>query len=354
MPANLQLNLQLATLNLPERPCQGQGYFLSKPLTLGGTVSHLFGDRVTQHLSRRHGLSQNKLAEGVDQDPAVISAMCNGRRLTGRQARERVLAIIGWLVEQEVLDTRAEADALLEAAGMARLHPDRPAEARLLEALPQDRLPAVPPGLGLENLGMKAPTPPGRGLERVRGRQAIPPARGWMPWAAILVVVTVLGAIGLLVGLGLPVLRSAPSSSPAWQEDFDPLHVDRWQHEYASAAWEDLPGPGAVLREDHPRQNYGKAESAPIVVDVSRYPILRVSVTAVDPGASYTVQILDKTNNTSQEVLEELVYPGEHAIDLAQAMGWHGLQVFTINLWVGGESRSVTFERIGIEADGAR
>jgi hypothetical protein len=299
-------------------------------------VSHPFGDRVTQHLSRRHSLSQNKLAEGIDQDPAVISAMCNGRRLSGRQARERVLAIIGWLVEQEVLDTHAEADALLEAAGMAGLRADRPAEAGLLAALSQDR---------------SLPASPGRGPEQVHGRRAIPPAHGWMPWAAILLVVAALGAIGLLVGFGFPVLRGAPPSSPAWEEDFDPLHAERWQHEYASAVWEDLPGPGAVLRENHPRQDYGKAESAPIAVDVSRYPILRVSVTAVDPGASYTVQILDKTNNTSQDVLHGLVYPGEHAVDLAQAMGWRGLQVFTINLWVGGESRSVTFERIGIEVE---
>lgn len=149
-------------------------------------MSHPFGDLVTQHLSRRHGLSQNKLAAGICQDPAVISAMCNGRRLSGRQARERVLAILGWLHARAVLSTRAEADALLEAA---------------------------------------------------------------------------------------------------------------------------------------------------------------------KPGASYTIQILDKVRDTSVDVLHELSLPGEHAIDLVQAMGWQGPQVCTINVWVGGASRAVTFERIAVEVD---
>ena len=134
-------------------------------------MSHPFGDLVTQHLSRRHGLSQNKLAQGVDQDPAVISAMCNGRRLSGRQARERVLAMIGWFVEQGVLDTHVEAGALLEAAGMARLHPDRPAEAALLGAFPL------------------CPPPPGSlPIETASQRPAPVPHRR-MPWTAILVVV---------------------------------------------------------------------------------------------------------------------------------------------------------------------
>ncbi len=66
-------------------------------------MSHPFGDLLHQHLHRKHGLTQSKLAEGILQDPAVISNMCRGRRLTGKQARERVVAIIGWLHAQEVL-----------------------------------------------------------------------------------------------------------------------------------------------------------------------------------------------------------------------------------------------------------
>jgi hypothetical protein len=35
-------------------------------------VSHPFGDLIRQHLSRRHGLSQNKLADAIGQNPSVI------------------------------------------------------------------------------------------------------------------------------------------------------------------------------------------------------------------------------------------------------------------------------------------
>ena len=59
--------------------------------------SHPFGDLITRHLIRRRGLSQARLVAGIGQDPAVIAAMCNDRRLTGPVARERVLAIIAWL-----------------------------------------------------------------------------------------------------------------------------------------------------------------------------------------------------------------------------------------------------------------
>jgi plasmid maintenance system antidote protein VapI len=54
-------------------------------------MSHPFGDLISQHLHRKHGLSQAKLAEGILQPPIVISLMCKGQRLTGPQARQRVL-----------------------------------------------------------------------------------------------------------------------------------------------------------------------------------------------------------------------------------------------------------------------
>jgi tetratricopeptide (TPR) repeat protein len=127
-------------------------------------VSHPFGDLLRQHLSRRHGLSQNKLAAGIDQSPSVISAMCHGRRLTGPQARGRVLAIIRWFHRQGVLTFVEEANALLKAAGMADLDEDNPEEAELLESLTVKRN-AVPTSAFLHQL----PSPPrdfiGRGVE---------------------------------------------------------------------------------------------------------------------------------------------------------------------------------------------
>ncbi len=98
-------------------------------------MSHQFGDLVKQYLSRRHGLSQNKLADGINLDPAIISRMCQGRLLTGETARERVLAVISWFQKQEVLRFQEEANALLEAAGMSGLQSGAPAEQALLKVL---------------------------------------------------------------------------------------------------------------------------------------------------------------------------------------------------------------------------
>src|SRR5690349_21515362 len=98
-------------------------------------MSHPFGDLISQHLHRKHGLSQAKLAEGVLQDPSIIGKMCKGERLAGPQARERVLAIIGWLARQVVVESAAEANALLAAAGMAPLDERDPSEGTLLTQL---------------------------------------------------------------------------------------------------------------------------------------------------------------------------------------------------------------------------
>src|SRR5688500_3338600 len=98
-------------------------------------MSHPFGDLIAQFLSRKHGLSQNKLAEGILQDPAVVAHMCKGKRLTGRLARERVVAMIGWLSTQQVLQLQDEANALFQAAGMIGLRPNQTQEAALLKML---------------------------------------------------------------------------------------------------------------------------------------------------------------------------------------------------------------------------
>ncbi len=99
-------------------------------------MSHPFGDLISQHLHRKHGLSQSKLAAGILQEPTIITRMCKGQRLNGPQARERVVAIIGWLHGQGALDTHAEANALLDAAGLSALREGTPAEAALLRRLP--------------------------------------------------------------------------------------------------------------------------------------------------------------------------------------------------------------------------
>jgi predicted ATPase len=61
--------------------------------------------------------------------------MCQGRRLTGPLARQRVVAIIAWLHANHVLTTLAEASALLAAAGMSALDERNSGEADLVRAL---------------------------------------------------------------------------------------------------------------------------------------------------------------------------------------------------------------------------
>src|SRR5689334_15446796 len=108
-------------------------------------MSHPFGDLLSQYLHRKHALSQAKLAEGILQDPSVITKMCKGQRLTGSGGRTRVLAIIDWLRRQAAIETVTEANALLAAAGMAPLRMDDPAQQALLQHLQLPPLPTPSP-----------------------------------------------------------------------------------------------------------------------------------------------------------------------------------------------------------------
>jgi ribosome-binding protein aMBF1 (putative translation factor) len=54
-------------------------------------MSHPFGDLLAQALHRKRGLSQSKLAAGILQSPSIITEMGQGKRLSGAQARERVI-----------------------------------------------------------------------------------------------------------------------------------------------------------------------------------------------------------------------------------------------------------------------
>jgi hypothetical protein len=99
-------------------------------------MSHPFGDLVHQHLNRKQGFSRNKLADGIGQDPSVISRMCHGQRLSGPLARDRVLSIITYFQHHRLLIYVDEANALLEAAGLARLRTDDDEEGWLLKELP--------------------------------------------------------------------------------------------------------------------------------------------------------------------------------------------------------------------------
>jgi len=80
-----------------------------------------FGDLLTHYRSRKHGLSQNRLAELSGVAAPILSNMCHGDRLTGTYARERVLRIVFALFKEGVVREGQEANALLDAAKMSAL-----------------------------------------------------------------------------------------------------------------------------------------------------------------------------------------------------------------------------------------
>ncbi len=178
-------------------------------------MSHPFGDLLGQYLHRRHGVSQAKLAEGILQDPSIIGKMCKGQRLHGQQARERVLAIIGWLHTQDLLGTIAEADALLDAAGMAGLREREPAEAVLARLLrSKSPKPVLRPVSHHQSTNLPAPLTSfvGREQEMAEIERLIAEHR--------LVTLTGAGGVGktrLAVEFGLKLSR-ATHSSAAWQD----------------------------------------------------------------------------------------------------------------------------------------
>jgi len=98
-------------------------------------MSHPFGDLIAHYIHRKHGLSQSKLAAGILQSPSIITEMCQGKRLSGPQARERVISIIGWLQQQSALETLDEANALLNTASMSPLHERDATEVTLIHRL---------------------------------------------------------------------------------------------------------------------------------------------------------------------------------------------------------------------------
>ncbi|MCE7979580.1 MAG: hypothetical protein DYG89_00190 [Caldilinea sp. CFX5] len=190
------------------------------------SMSHPFGDRISQHLHRKHGLSQAKLAEGILQDPSIIGKMCKGERLHGVQARERVCAIIDWLHQQAVLTTVAEANGLLDAAGMATLRTADANEARLLQQLrthaPEPTLPTIPRTLVPTTPNTNLPAPltsfVGRAAAVIEVTQLVANHR--------LVTLTGAGGVGktrLALEVGRVIVQKPKFPNGVWFVDLAPL-----------------------------------------------------------------------------------------------------------------------------------
>jgi hypothetical protein len=286
-------------------------------------MSHPFGDLVSQHLARKHGLSQNKLADCMGQRATVISEMCHGKRLTGPQSRERVLECIRCLHGAQALDTLQEADALLEAAGMSGLNLEEPREEALSRALADSPQHQTAP----TSSSMRSPS-----------------RRNWRVVGPALIALAVM-AILLIAQM----LRGAPPPPASfWAAELDPIRPEQWMPSQATGLLEDLPGPQALIRENDPHQDFGKVETLPLTVDIDAYPMLTIGLAAIDANASCTVQILDQRTEAWNDIVEGIVFPGEYSVNLAEAMGWQGEQTFTINIWVGGESKAITLAALSI------
>jgi WD40 repeat protein/plasmid maintenance system antidote protein VapI len=98
-------------------------------------MSHPFGDLIKQYLSRKHGLSQNKLALDIHCDRSLVSRMCKGERLYTPSARIHIINMIGWFLDHEILRDLEEANSLLNAANVIDLRKENPDELEIINRI---------------------------------------------------------------------------------------------------------------------------------------------------------------------------------------------------------------------------
>lgn len=147
------------------------------------------------------------------------------------------------------------------------------------------------------------------------------------------------------------IFTCAASADVAWEENFDPIKATWVQ---TSATWTDLTGPTAKLTESDPVQTYGVAVSETITVDVGKYSELVIVSTAVDAGASYSVQIQDVCDsNIHADAVSYIGAPGTQIVNIAALMGWTGTKSFVINIWIDGDSKGATFGLLQIREPAA-
>jgi hypothetical protein len=157
-----------------------------------------------------------------------------------------------------------------------------------------------------------------------------------------LLVVTAVVVIAVIICL------SRPSKQTVWEEDFHPDQMGRWHQ--VSAAWEDVTDDGAVLRETNRQADFGKVETDVIHASPQAALCLDVRTQYIDVDSSYTVQILDKNTITAVDVLKGITAEGLAQVNITKAMSWQPgkPQVFTINIWISGEGKSVILRAVRV------
>lgn len=139
-------------------------------------------------------------------------------------------------------------------------------------------------------------------------------------------------------------VRATETAMAAWSENFNPVKTT-WNQE--SCYWTDTAGVGAVLTENNPSASYGVVHSELLIVDLDVYNELYVKTTAVDSGCYYSFQIQEVGGSGLYR--DAISYAGTasvNVIDIARLMGWSGTKTFRINIWLEGNNKSVTFEKI--------
>jgi predicted ATPase len=137
-----------------ERPMHRGDPLTTKVVTTAGAEGqHPFGELLAQYRQRKPGLSQRHLAELAGYDQAILVRMAQGKKdLTGPSGRERILRLIETFLDQDVLHTLDEANALLLAANLPPLFERQPAEAKLIA-----RFARMPAGHRVRRTNLPAP-----------------------------------------------------------------------------------------------------------------------------------------------------------------------------------------------------
>lgn len=104
--------------------------------------AHRFGELLAIYRRRKPNLSQNRLAELTGFDNAILVRMSQGKKdLTGPSGRDRIIRILGTLLDEGISLSLAEANALLASADLPPLYAGLPVEAALIRRLDQSAKP---------------------------------------------------------------------------------------------------------------------------------------------------------------------------------------------------------------------
>ena len=138
----------------------------------------------------------------------------------------------------------------------------------------------------------------------------------------------------------------------SWQENFNPMKTTWLDNNTNPGDNCTITGNGnGTGTEKVIASTYGKVESEVITLDANSYPNLLVRSTAVDAGASYTVQIEEVGGNTANAI-SNITQPGTNIVNVASLMGWKGVHSFRVAIWVGGGlNKSATLNLIAANAN---